>query len=232
MKEDESKTSFSDLPPELRNTIYEYALCPANGQAFPFRHYPKVAELDTIAFNLLNTCYAIRKEANAIFYSRNTFRIDLLHVPETAQDFDTLRSQHLSKDAEDREAQREARREIDDLRQQLEKPLLSQALKAIAAKNLSLVNSFKFAYHVRQPRSRKSFRTVNLSRIPKFTVKLQLQEKGFDLALCQRVKDDAFRASWEDVTAPHFASIIGARGLRALAKNDVLMLANMIIRKS
>lgn len=82
---DDSRFSLLDLPAEMRNEIYSYALTASE----PLRVIPKPSsaltrstallpfeaeeERPLTAINLLRTCRQIHYEANPIFYGTNTF---------------------------------------------------------------------------------------------------------------------------------------------------------------
>lgn len=68
----EGKTGFLDLPSELRNRVYRYALVQDKTIEFPPDwHYPQ----KTSGGQLLATCQQIEKEASEILYGENSFKL-------------------------------------------------------------------------------------------------------------------------------------------------------------
>ncbi|KXT02939.1 hypothetical protein AC578_10598 [Pseudocercospora eumusae] len=81
-KADQAKTGFLDLPPELRNAIYDFALVRPDPIRFELARNNEFGDISRIhsyqygyfALNLLRTCAQVFHEATKVFYGANTFR--------------------------------------------------------------------------------------------------------------------------------------------------------------
>lgn len=71
------------LPPELRNTMYEYLLTnePAEGGAVTISRTATARPRRPSVLSVLQTCRQVRDEAQAIFYHENHLRI-CYDIPE------------------------------------------------------------------------------------------------------------------------------------------------------
>lgn len=122
-KQDLSKVGFSDLPGEIRNTIYEYTLTVHRTKSVRLRRCANSPS--SIGLGLLRTCKKIRKKATGIFWHGNIFRIDMLRLKPQHDDPD----QHTlyTNDRPDR--------------------ALGRLLDTMDSAHLAEMRSFLFAYH-------------------------------------------------------------------------------------
>lgn len=76
----QASTSFVDLPPELRNTIYEMALCRKDGESLDLRRilYGRGGRAA-----LSRVSRVIHQESSSILYGANTFEIEI--IPHTLE---------------------------------------------------------------------------------------------------------------------------------------------------
>lgn len=225
-KADETKTGFSDLPPELRNTIYEYALCPSGGNAIPFRLLPELERYGDIAFNMLNTCKGIQQEATGIFYGRNRFRIDLLRyrsvlVPLEMQNRLAAAPLHTKGLVFHEIVRFQVIRGLSQL---------SRAISAISAKKLSLIKSFIYAYHFAGQNEAQALETFDFTRTPEFEVEVKFHKKSPYFTVEQQITAHGKQIRDGNVDGPkhYLTSMIQSRNLRTLAKKDVLDFADYI----
>ena len=79
-----SKIGFGDLPAELRNLVYSYALSPNHGGSIRIVSHPPGLSKEQLALNLLCTCKAVRRESWSFLYEGNDFRIDCVKDPPRA----------------------------------------------------------------------------------------------------------------------------------------------------
>jgi hypothetical protein len=108
-KSEPDRLGFSDLPPELRNYIYELALASSSGGPIPLTNHSGI-ERDC-ALNLLATCKAIAREASSVLNNVVGFLIDTWHACSAA--FGVTRNEipcqpHLTIDWEQEEKAQEA----------------------------------------------------------------------------------------------------------------------------
>ena len=103
-------TGFLDLPPELRNTIYEYCLTAKRairivvresslGSRLRYTHTPSTLGLSPL---LLISCTQVHREATAVLYGTNTFSVGYAmygdyghHVGHSLAFFRGPRAQHI-----------------------------------------------------------------------------------------------------------------------------------------
>lgn len=81
----QASTSFMDLPPELRNTIYEMALCRRDGRSLDLINICLGPGGHRAALSRVNR--VIHQESSSILYGANTFeiKIDIMTVPPHSQ---------------------------------------------------------------------------------------------------------------------------------------------------
>jgi hypothetical protein len=73
------RTTFYDLPRELRTKVYAYAIVRPDTK--PLRVNPTEGQDTTdLAIGLLGTSALIRKEASSVFFGSNTFYLDCTHL--------------------------------------------------------------------------------------------------------------------------------------------------------
>jgi hypothetical protein len=73
------RTTFYDLPRELRTKVYAYAIVRPDTK--PLRVNPTEGQDTTdLAIGLLGTSVLIRKEASSVFFGSNTFYLDCTHL--------------------------------------------------------------------------------------------------------------------------------------------------------
>jgi hypothetical protein len=73
------RTTFYDLPRELRTKVYVYAIVRPDTE--PLRVNPTEGQDTTdLAIGLLGTSALIRKEASSVFFGSNTFYLDCTHL--------------------------------------------------------------------------------------------------------------------------------------------------------
>jgi hypothetical protein len=73
------RTTFYDLPRELRTKVYAYAIVRPDTE--PLRVNPTEGQDTTdLAIGLLGTSALIRKEASSVFFGSNTFYLDCTHL--------------------------------------------------------------------------------------------------------------------------------------------------------
>lgn len=82
-KLDHARKGLVDLPGELRNQIYDYALRPTLHQAIRITAGAMPMSSD-LALGLLGTCKAVLREALLSLYCRNSFRIDIAFEPDVS----------------------------------------------------------------------------------------------------------------------------------------------------
>lgn len=70
--DNETRCRLLDLPAEIRNCIYRYALAPTGSVALISTRSKRFATKPILAPALLATCHQINKEASEILYSENT----------------------------------------------------------------------------------------------------------------------------------------------------------------
>lgn len=131
---DVSKTSFADLPAELRNIIYEYALTRSEGGPIYLAGGRTTGK--DLALGLLAGCKAIYKEASGIFFAKATFRVDFGRVTRKAW-------KEMERTACWRSNSMEAYRRI--------YPAVTKALRILGAKNVARIRSWLFVYHDGSP---------------------------------------------------------------------------------
>ncbi|KAK4553652.1 hypothetical protein LTR86_009150 [Recurvomyces mirabilis] len=239
--EDRTRVSFADLPGELRNTIYEYALRSDNGS--PLRLSGGAGRY--VAINLLGATKVIRKEAEALLYSLNTFRIDmprLCYDVVPADELDNLLAgnQPSTMSAKDFQRHREKHRAYIELQRQWSDaaglPGVHAALQAMGPMRLRLIRSFVFAYHAHPNPLKNIHDVLQCPEKADIAIRLDLTTKRpyFTCSIVDEISSEA-DTSKRDVSLRHawelFEMEIEPRRLTYLARRDVVFFGQWLCKK-
>lgn len=180
-------------------------------------------------------------EATGIFYGQNTFRVDLLRVTEDMTPLEMRnRLAAVSQDGrwrkeDDPKPYNRIRSEMMGWESAQSLAQLFRGLAVISPREISLIKSFTFAYHVAPPENGESLDAYDFTRTPELTVDLKLQNKSPYFTIEQQINVNGkhIRICKPDTYATRYiAGTILARYLRALAKMDVQDFAQMIASTS
>ncbi|KAK3671622.1 hypothetical protein LTR78_008545 [Recurvomyces mirabilis] len=240
-KDDTTRASFADLPGELRTAIYEYALYPDNRS--PLRLAGGAGRY--VAINLLGATKVIRKEAEALLYSLNTFRIDmprLCHDVVPMGELDkltpaggpsTLSAKDFQRHWQERKARNELERQWSDA---AGLPGVHAALQAMGPKRLRQIRSFVFAYHA-HPNPLKNIQDVlQCPEKADIAIRLELTTRKpyFSCSIVNELTSEA-DAKKRDVSLEHalelFEMEVEPRRLTYLARRDVVFFGQWLCKQ-
>lgn len=231
-KQDPSEIGFSDLPPELRNNIYDYALVAPEGEAIPIANFPGISNLRDLGYNLVNTCKAIQEEARPFFYGQNIFRIDLLRI-ERGGLSNKMRAE-LDEEVRSGPVPFRGPYGILDLQQRYKDYALrhlSGAVASMSAANLASITTFVFAIHTPDPRRRENVTNVDITRAHG-VLQLEIDENDRSISVIDRRVDrngNSFR-DWESTMfGLVLEDLTGIQGLKILDKEDILRIAGSVL---
>ena len=215
VKNDTGKKALSDLPGEIRNVIYEYALSPSSRTTIRLNGGGAVAT--DIALSLLATSKAVKKETTSLFYGANKFRIDLLYP---------LMNEQISKMTD---------AEFPEWRNRIQKPRLSRNLSMMGYKGLSMIRTFVFALHVRTVDTRAA-ELPAFPEVAHVTLELSLTSETpyYEFRICHNESEEArpyILCDLIETISPFVHQTFTVRGLRKLAKVDIIDIANQILAR-
>ena len=233
-KREPEKLGFADMPGEIRNNIYEYALMPSNGKAVRLTGGSKVG--GDLVLGLMATCKAVRKEATSFFYQENTFRIENLKLHQTLK-LDhkftwkmidphpkfplwdrTLEGWTDHAKVEDRARPRQVLR----------------TLRSMGPKNVANMRTVVFALHPQYPDQKDASKAITFPETPGLWIELQLLRRAPHYSL--RVREELSSSkhlvkAWErgycGYMRVYVHSQIQGRALRSLSNQDVMELADV-----
>ena len=202
-KLDPTRFGLGDLPGELRNLVYRYAL--VHHDAVNITHDTSKANRE-LALSLMAVCKAVHREALPIFYTENTFRRTYVKGVYWHEELDPYgRHDH------------EANKELNTLP-------LDHFIQCIGGKNLSMISKMEFATYQLSYNPRYASQVGSLGK-PCHVVQITIAPRSPYIIASLGETKDRLRSGAElqessDYLQAHVKSM-QIRGVRKLAKQEV-----------